>query len=152
MRARPRDANRPVRDLLAARAGGDGPSDRCAAGRAQARVVADGVVQLLLYLCASQHDETRAAASRAVANLTQNVDNEPILREARCQEALFQHVASSSSDVKWQCRRALSNLEASRLLWEAGLLGSWGCGSGLSLGSQPPERGSRPLSGPGVDR
>lgn len=83
---------------------------------AQARVVADGVVQLLLYLCASQHDETRAAASRAVANLTQNVDNEPILREARCQEALFQHVASSSSDVKWQCRRALANLEASRLL------------------------------------
>lgn len=87
-----------------------------ASWEAQLRVCADGVVQLLVYLCASTHDEVRAAAARAVANLTQNIDNEPMLREARCQEALFHNLAEGTPDVKWQCRRALANLEAARLL------------------------------------
>merc|ERR1711965_204178 len=39
-----------------------------------------------------------------------------MLREARCQEALFHNLSEGSPDVKWQCRRALANLEASRLL------------------------------------
>ena len=87
-----------------------------ASWEAQLRVCADGVVQLLVYLCASQHEEVRAAAARAIANLTQNVDNEPLLREARCQDALFANLESGSSDVKWQSKRALANLEAARLL------------------------------------
>lgn len=85
---------------------------------AQMRVCADGVVQLLVYLCASQHEDVRAAAARAIANLTQNIDNEPALREARCADALFAiaKLDSASPDVKWQSKRALANLEAARLL------------------------------------
>jgi hypothetical protein len=89
---------------------------QAASWEAQLRVAADGVVQLLLYLCASQHEDVRAAAARAVANLTQNIDNEPALREARCHDALFANLESSSPDVKWQSKRALANLEAARLL------------------------------------
>ena len=33
-----------------------------------------------------QVEDVRAAAARAIANLTQNIDNEPALRQARCQE------------------------------------------------------------------
>ena len=82
----------------------------------QLRVCADGVTQLLVYLCASQHEEVRAAAARAIANLTQNIDNEPALRAARCQDALFVNLEGGSPDVKWQSKRALANLEAARLL------------------------------------
>ena len=42
-----------------------------ASWEAQLRVCADGVVQLLLYLSSSSHEDVRAAASRTVANLTQ---------------------------------------------------------------------------------
>ena len=83
---------------------------------AQLRVCTDGVVQLLLYLCSSSHEEVRAAAARAVANLTQNIDNEPVLRAARSHAALFASVQSGSADVSWQCKRALANLEAARVL------------------------------------
>lgn len=87
-----------------------------ASWEAQLRVCSDGVVQLLLYLCSSTHHEVRAAAARAVANLTQNIDNEPALRAARCHVALFACLDSGSEDVRWQCKRALANLEAARLL------------------------------------
>ena len=87
-----------------------------ASWEAQLRVCSDGVVQLLLYLCSSTHQEVRAAAARAVANLTQNIDNEPALRAARCHVALFACLDSGSEDVRWQCKRALANLEAARLL------------------------------------
>ena len=83
---------------------------------AQTRVVADGVVQLLVYLCSSQHEEVRAASARAIANLTQNIDNESTLRAARCYKALVRNVEVGSADVKLQSRRALANLEAARLL------------------------------------
>ena len=83
---------------------------------AQLRVCADEVVQLLLYLCASEHREVQSAAARAVANLTQNIDNEPHLRQARCHDVLFKLFNGGTADVKWQAKRALANLEAARLL------------------------------------
>ena len=55
---------------------------------AQLRVCDDGVVQLLLYLALSQFREVQAAATRAIANLTQNIDNEPAIRATRADEIL----------------------------------------------------------------
>ena len=58
----------------------------------------------------------QAAATRAIANLTQAIDNEPAIREARAAEQLYSLYHSGSADVKWQAKRALANLEASRIL------------------------------------
>ena len=83
---------------------------------AQLRVAADDVLQLLLYLCMSESAEVQSAATRAVANLTQNIDNEPLLREARSHELLFKLFNGGTPEVKWQAKRTLANLEATHYL------------------------------------
>ena len=82
----------------------------------QLSVCRDGALHLLLYLCASEVQLVQAAATRAIANLTQAIDNEPAIREARAAEQLYSLYHSGSADVKWQAKRALANLEASRIL------------------------------------
>ena len=69
-------------------------------------------MQLLLYLALSQFREVQAAATRAIANLTQNIDNEPAIRAARADDILFRLYTTAAPDIKWQAKRALSNLEA----------------------------------------
>ena len=61
-------------------------------------------VQLLLYLALSQFREVQAAATRAIANLTQNIDNERAIRAARATEQLFRLYEHAAPDVKWQAR------------------------------------------------
>ena len=55
---------------------------------AQIQVCNDNVLQLLLYLSASEYREVQASATRALANLTQSVDCEPAIRKARAQARL----------------------------------------------------------------
>ena len=69
---------------------------------AQIQVCNDNILQLLLYLSASEFREVQAAATRAIANLTQSIDCEPAIRASRATDQLFKLYKTGSSDVKWQ--------------------------------------------------
>ena len=50
------------------------------------------------------HPQVQSAAARAVANLTQNIDNEGAIRAARAETVLFRLFNTGAADVKWQAK------------------------------------------------